>query len=107
MFNVKISLFARTKDLEHTIDSLHDKIIEMTLEFREAVDTEAVVNNAQSDIRSTDAESDSILTRGERRVNSIVNNALDDAENEPSPAETQTTEADENSTDDENKKKLL
>ncbi len=38
MFNVKISLFARTKDLEHTIDSLHDKIIEMTLEFREAVD---------------------------------------------------------------------
>ena len=38
MFNVKISLFARTKDLEHTIDRLHDKIIEMTVEFREAVD---------------------------------------------------------------------
>ncbi len=38
MFNVKISLFARTKDLEHTIDKLHDKIIEMTVEFREAVD---------------------------------------------------------------------
>ena len=38
MFNVKISLFARTKDLEHTIDKLHDKIIEMTIEFKEAVD---------------------------------------------------------------------
>lgn len=38
MFNVKISLFARTKDLEHSIDKLHDKIIEMTIEFREAVD---------------------------------------------------------------------
>ena len=38
MFNVKISLFARTKELEHSIDKLHDKIIEMTLEFRKAVD---------------------------------------------------------------------
>ncbi len=38
MFNVKISLFARTKELEHSIDKLHDKIIEMTIEFREAVD---------------------------------------------------------------------
>lgn len=38
MFNVKISLFARTKDLEHSIDKLHDKIIEMTLEFKEAID---------------------------------------------------------------------
>ena len=38
MFNVKISLFARTRDLEHNIDSLHDKIIEMTMVFKEAVD---------------------------------------------------------------------
>jgi predicted phosphate transport protein (TIGR00153 family) len=38
MFNVKISLFARTKELEHSIDKLHDKIIEMTIEFRDAVD---------------------------------------------------------------------
>ncbi len=38
MFNVKISLFARTKELEHSIDRLHDKIIEMTIEFRDAVD---------------------------------------------------------------------
>lgn len=37
MFNVKISLFARTKELEHNIDKLHDKIIEMTIEFKEAV----------------------------------------------------------------------
>lgn len=37
MFNVKISLFARTRDLEHTIDCLHDKIIEMTMVFKEAI----------------------------------------------------------------------
>lgn len=37
MFNVKISLFARTRDLEHNIDNLHDKIIEMTMVFKEAV----------------------------------------------------------------------
>lgn len=38
MFNVKISLFARTRDLEHIIDRLHDKIIEMTMVFKDAVD---------------------------------------------------------------------
>ncbi|MBO5441003.1 MAG: DUF47 family protein [Alphaproteobacteria bacterium] len=38
MFNVKISLFARTRELEHIIDRLHDKIIEMTMVFKEAVD---------------------------------------------------------------------
>ena len=38
MFSMKISLFARTRELEHSIDKLHDKIIEMTMVFREAVD---------------------------------------------------------------------
>lgn len=38
MFNVKISLFARTRELEHIIDRLHDKIIEMTMVFQEAFD---------------------------------------------------------------------
>lgn len=38
MFNVKISLFVRTRDLEHNIDTLHDKIIEMTMVFKDAVD---------------------------------------------------------------------
>ncbi len=38
MFNVKMSLFARTRDLEHIIDHLHDKIIEMTMVFKEAID---------------------------------------------------------------------
>lgn len=37
MFNVKISLFARTRELEHSIDKLHDKIIEMTMVFKEAI----------------------------------------------------------------------
>jgi predicted phosphate transport protein (TIGR00153 family) len=38
MFNLKVSLFARTRSLEHAIDNLHDKIIEMTMVFKEAVD---------------------------------------------------------------------
>lgn len=38
MFNLKVSLFARTRALEHTIDNLHDKIIEMTMVFKEAID---------------------------------------------------------------------
>lgn len=38
MFNVKISLFSRTRELEHSIDKLHDKIIEITMVFKEAVD---------------------------------------------------------------------
>ena len=38
MFNIKTSLFARTKDLELTIDKLHDKVIEMSLVFKEAID---------------------------------------------------------------------
>lgn len=37
MFNVKISLFARTRELEHSIDKIHDKIIEMAMVFKEAV----------------------------------------------------------------------
>jgi len=37
VFNVKISLFARTRELEHSIDRLHDKIIEMPMVFKEAV----------------------------------------------------------------------
>lgn len=37
MFNVKISLFARTRELEHSIDRIHDKIIEMAMVFKEAV----------------------------------------------------------------------
>ncbi|MBR1372971.1 DUF47 family protein [bacterium] len=38
MFNVKVSLFARTRELEHSIDKLHDKIIEMTMVFKNAID---------------------------------------------------------------------
>lgn len=47
MFNVKMSLFARTRDLEHRIDRLHDKIIEMTMVFKEAVDI--YLNERRSD----------------------------------------------------------
>lgn len=38
MFNIKMSLFARTRELEHIIDRLHDKIIEISMVFRDAID---------------------------------------------------------------------
>ena len=38
MFNVKISLFSHTKELEQKIDMLHDKIIEVAMVFKKAVD---------------------------------------------------------------------
>lgn len=37
MFNVKISLFSQTKALENKIDLLHDKIIDMAMTFRQAL----------------------------------------------------------------------
>lgn len=37
MFNVKISLFSKTKELEQKIDMLHDKIIEVAMVFKKAV----------------------------------------------------------------------
>lgn len=37
MFNVKISLFSNTKELEQKIDLLHDKIIEVAMAFKKAV----------------------------------------------------------------------
>ena len=37
MFNVKISLFSSTRELEHTIDLMHDKVIECAMYFKEAI----------------------------------------------------------------------
>lgn len=37
MFHVKFSLFAGTKELEHKIDELHDKIIEISMVFKKAI----------------------------------------------------------------------
>ena len=36
MFNVKISLFSGTRELEHKIDLMHDKVIECAMYFKEA-----------------------------------------------------------------------
>ncbi|MDO4161527.1 MAG: DUF47 family protein [Pseudomonadota bacterium] len=36
MFNVKISLFSGTRELEHKIDLMHDKVIESAMYFKEA-----------------------------------------------------------------------
>ena len=37
MFHAKLSLFAHTKELEHQVDALHDKIIEIAMVFKKAV----------------------------------------------------------------------
>ena len=37
MFNVKISLFSSTRELEHKIDLMHDKVIECAMYFKEAI----------------------------------------------------------------------
>lgn len=47
MFNIKMSLFARTRELEHIIDRLHDKIIEISMVFRDAIDI--YLNEGRSD----------------------------------------------------------
>ncbi len=38
MFNIKNSIFTRTRNLEHKIDTIHDKLIEMSLIFKEAIE---------------------------------------------------------------------
>ncbi len=37
MFNIKFSLFSHTQELESQIDLLHDKIIDMSMNFRQAM----------------------------------------------------------------------
>ena len=37
MFQVKISLFSKTKSLEHKIDLFHDKILEAAMQFKKAI----------------------------------------------------------------------
>lgn len=37
MFNVKISLFSSTRELEHKIDLMHDNVIECAMYFKEAI----------------------------------------------------------------------
>ena len=37
MFNVKISLFSSTRELEHKIDLMHDKVIECASYFTDAI----------------------------------------------------------------------
>lgn len=39
MFNIKLSLFSATRELEQKIDAMHDKVIECSMYFKEAIDT--------------------------------------------------------------------
>ncbi|MBQ8672389.1 MAG: DUF47 family protein [Alphaproteobacteria bacterium] len=38
MFNIKLSIFSTTRDLEQKIDQMHDKVIESSMFFKEAFD---------------------------------------------------------------------
>lgn len=55
MFNVKISLFSHTKELEQKIDMLHDKIIEVAMVFKKAV-TVFLKEKRSSDYRKLSKE---------------------------------------------------
>ena len=39
MFNIKLSVFSATRELEQKIDAMHDKVIECSMYFKEAIDT--------------------------------------------------------------------
>ena len=39
MFNIKLSVFSATRELEQKIDAMHDKVIEFSMYFKEAIDT--------------------------------------------------------------------
>ncbi len=74
MFNVKMSLFARTRELEHIIDQLHDKIIEISMVFKDAI--EVYLAERRSDnyrqiskkIKTIEHDSDSLRREIESRL---------------------------------------
>jgi predicted phosphate transport protein (TIGR00153 family) len=74
MFNLKISLFARTRELEHLIDRQHDKIIEMAMMFKDAIDIYLKEKRSESyrqtskKIKTIEQESDRIRRDIERRL---------------------------------------
>lgn len=74
MFNLKISLFGRTRELEHLIDRQHDKIIEMSMVFKEAVDIylkekrSETYRQTSKRIKTIEQESDKVRREIERRL---------------------------------------
>ena len=64
MFHIKISLFSQTKELEQKIDLFHDKLLEVSMNFKKAVKT--FLNEKRSDdyrkiskqIKNTEHEAD-------------------------------------------------
>lgn len=74
MFNVKISLFSSTRELESKIDEMHDKIIESALYFKEAF--EIYIKEKRSDnyrraskkIKVIEAQADDLRREIESRL---------------------------------------
>lgn len=74
MFNVKISLFSGTRELENKIDEMHDKIIESSLYFKEAFEIyikekrSANYRRASKKIKVIEAQADDLRREIESRL---------------------------------------
>ena len=74
MFNVKISLFSGTRELENKIDEMHDKIIESSLYFKEAFEIYIKEKRSQNyrraskKIKQIDAQADDLRREIESRL---------------------------------------
>lgn len=74
MFNVKISLFSGTRELENKIDEMHDKIIESSLYFKEAFEIYIKEKRSQNyrrtskKIKQIEAQADDLRREIESRL---------------------------------------
>lgn len=74
MFNLKISLFSHTKELEQKIDTLHDKIIEISMVFKKAVNIylkekrSAEYRHLSKEIKTIENQADSLRREIENRL---------------------------------------
>ncbi len=74
MFNLKFSLFSHTKELEQKIDILHDKIIEISLVFKKAVNVylknkrNSEYRHLSKEIKNIEHDADSLRREIENRL---------------------------------------
>ncbi|MBE6451379.1 MAG: DUF47 family protein [Alphaproteobacteria bacterium] len=74
MFNLKISLFSHTKELEQKIDTLHDKILEISLVFKKAVNVylkekrSSEYRHLSKEIKNIEHDADSLRREIENRL---------------------------------------
>ncbi len=74
MFNVKISLFSGTRELENKIDEMHDKVIECSMYFKEAFEIYVKekrspnYRRASKKIKNIEAQADDLRREIESRL---------------------------------------